>query len=553
MELINQHTKAIMEGCKERARAAGLSFDDETLEYIVSNRDLIELSPKVMIPTLYDYWVHDVEVMKEKGRYELYPSNPYETVINTRPAVSFYNDNNPDWLNVMIFYHVLAHIDFFQNNIFFRHTWDFDFMSQALSDKRLIARLRAEHGRFVDYVIEFSRSIDNLVGFYDDLGALWRQDAAAKISLLDYYFDVFLQSGDTAKSSFYLQELARYNDCVRQHGEETGGTIFFAEVFSKHPELETLYRQYLDKKVPKRLDLLQYIMENSEFVNREKNLWMKTVMQVVRKTSLVFQPQIRTKIMNEGWASYWHETLFLEDDRIRGHEVDFARVNAYVTSMPRVGLNPYALGMRLFHFVEHECDKGRRSMAYKMLDDREVRKKFDSGAPGGGREFLFWLRENLSDFGFVNTFVDQDFVDHYRLFVAGKRLNQERMSWQYFVKSRKASDYKQMLVDGLYHPPVIEVDEDKTSHHQLYLKHRFEGKALVKDFIASTMMGIEYLWGGAVQLATHEMVAPGRPKQPDFSFGRAPAKTDTAEKKPPVWRQVLYTMSDKKLVKKPIV
>ena len=127
MQLIDQHTKRIMEGCKERAREAGLRFEDETLEYIVTNRDLLELSPKMMIPTLYDYWVHDVEVLKEKGRYELYPGNPYETVINTRPAISFYNDNNPDWLNVMIFYHVLAHIDFFQNNIFFRHTWDYDF------------------------------------------------------------------------------------------------------------------------------------------------------------------------------------------------------------------------------------------------------------------------------------------------------------------------------------------------------------------------------------------------------------------------------------------
>ncbi|MGD9190451.1 MAG: SpoVR family protein, partial [Desulfobacterales bacterium] len=106
MELIDQHTKKIMEGCKQRAFKAGLRFQDETLEYIVSNRDLLELTPKLMIPTLYDYWVHDVEVLKEKGRYELYPSNPYETVINTRPAISYYNDNNPDWMNVMIFYHV---------------------------------------------------------------------------------------------------------------------------------------------------------------------------------------------------------------------------------------------------------------------------------------------------------------------------------------------------------------------------------------------------------------------------------------------------------------
>ena len=89
MELISQHSKAIMEGCKDRARKVGLRFPDESLEYIVTNRDLLELSPKMMIPTLYDYWVHEVELLKEKGKYELYPSNPYETVINTRPAISF--------------------------------------------------------------------------------------------------------------------------------------------------------------------------------------------------------------------------------------------------------------------------------------------------------------------------------------------------------------------------------------------------------------------------------------------------------------------------------
>lgn len=118
MELVSQHVKKIMEECKVRARDEGLKFDDETLEYIVTNRDMIELSPKVMIPTLYDYWVHDVRVLSGKGMYEAYPSNPYETVINTRPAISYYNDNNPDWLNVMIFYHVLAHIDFFRTICF---------------------------------------------------------------------------------------------------------------------------------------------------------------------------------------------------------------------------------------------------------------------------------------------------------------------------------------------------------------------------------------------------------------------------------------------------
>ncbi|MFA5512307.1 MAG: SpoVR family protein, partial [Candidatus Kapaibacterium sp.] len=56
MKIIDQHTKNIMEDCKIRAKDAGLRFDNESLEYIVTNQDMIELSPKGMIPTMYDYW-----------------------------------------------------------------------------------------------------------------------------------------------------------------------------------------------------------------------------------------------------------------------------------------------------------------------------------------------------------------------------------------------------------------------------------------------------------------------------------------------------------------
>ena len=146
MELINQETKKIMEECKARAKDAGLLVQGETLEYIITNQESIELQSKMMIPTLYDYWVHDLEVVRDKWIYEVYPHNPYETVINTRPAISFYNDNNPDWLNAMILYHVLGHIDFFQTNVFFKKTWDDDFCGQALADKRPLNRIREELG-----------------------------------------------------------------------------------------------------------------------------------------------------------------------------------------------------------------------------------------------------------------------------------------------------------------------------------------------------------------------------------------------------------------------
>lgn len=426
MELIDQHAKKIMEGSKERAKAAGLRFRDETLEYVVTNRDLLRLTPKLMIPTLYDYWVHDVEILKEKGKYELYPFNPYETVINTRPPISFYNDNNPDWLNVMIFYHVLAHIDFFQNNLFFRRTWDYDFTGQALSDKRLIARLRSEKGRWVDYVIEFALGIDNLVGYHYDLSCLHRKVEPGWSKRVDFYFDVFIQSIRSVKIHEYVTELERYNKCMTQD-KELGEQSFFLEVDLKYPEFKEIFKKEMEKKPEQRIDIIQYLMENSEFLNKDENIWMNSILQVVRNTSLFFQPQIRTKIMNEGWASYWHENLFLQDDRIKGHEVDFARVNALITSMPRVGINPYALGMRLFYFIEEAADKGRYSFEFQRLLDAGKREKYDA-ATGKGRDFIFSVRENYCDSTFINTFLEQDFVTRNRLFVAGKRLNKPKLS-----------------------------------------------------------------------------------------------------------------------------
>jgi stage V sporulation protein R len=538
MELVDQHTKSIMEGCKERARAAGLRFEDETLEYVVTNRDLLELSPKVMIPTLYDYWVHDLEVLKGKGKYELYPSNPYETVINTRPAISFYNDNNPDWLNVMIFYHVLAHIDFFQNNLYYRHTWDFDFTGEALSDKRVVAKLRAERGRWVDYIIEFARGIDNLVGYFVELDRMFPVATAQQEKRVDYYFDIFLQSVKKVKTSEYIKEIERFNNCQTNEGEFCE-PIFFAEVERRHPEFRALYEKYKETKKSRPNDLIQYITENSEFLNKEENRWMKTVIEIVRKTSLFFQPQIRTKIMNEGWASYWHETLFLQDDRINGHEVDFARVNAGVTAMPRVGLNPYALGMRMYYFIEQAADKGRLAWDFQRIKDAHLRKKYDSNA-GNGRDFIFFIRENYCDFTFINQFVEQDFITHNNLFVAGRRLNEQKMVWEYYVKSRSAKAYRQMLLDSLYHPPHIILDHEKSKKaNTLYLVHQFEGKPLLKDYIPNTLLGIEYLWGGAVEIETTEVKSV-------TSRNDGPKASDAPQQREISWQRVVYTMKNRK-------
>jgi stage V sporulation protein R len=153
---------------------------------------------------------------------------------------------------------------------------------------------------------------------------------------------------------------------------------------------------------------------------------------------------------------------------------------------------------------------------------------------------------------FINTFVDQDFVNHYKLFVAGRRLNQNRGVWEYFVKSRSARKYRQMLLDTLYHPPHLQINQEKTNNGNLYLVHLFEGKPLVKEFIANTMLGIEYLWGSPVQLETSEVV-PAEPSQVRLPI---PGLTMPLEEEPQAreikWQRVLYTMKGRQLSKENI-
>jgi stage V sporulation protein R len=190
--------------------------------------------------------------------------------------------------------------------------------------------------------------------------------------------------------------------------------------------------------------------------------------------------------------------------------------------------------MRLFEYVEKLADKGKLNFQFQKIRDIEKRKAFDAKTVKG-HEAIFSLRKNFSDFVLINSFVDQDFVDRYELFVVGIRKNQERNTREFYVKSRNSEDYRQMLVDSLYHPPKILIDGEKTNESNLYLVHSFEEKPLFSDYIPDTMLGIEYLFGGQVQLETTEMIR----KKPE---------TEGAEPEVEL-RRVLYTMKDRKISK----
>lgn len=523
MRILNQQQKIEMEECKKRTREAGLSFQDNTLEYIVTNQDMLELSPKIMIPSLYDYWVHDVEVHSNRWMYDAFPHNPYETVINTRPPISFYNQDNADWFNTMIFYHVLGHIDFFQNNIFFKNTWGDDFYGQALADKRLINRIREELGtkkRWVDYVIEFALAVDNLVGYHEEMEKAERQEAPETFGFfsqkLDFYFGQFLKhlhEAKTVATKFYYDEIERYNGFVIQHGKVHGETAFFEDNYfrSKFPEFAETFRKWKEKEQkPKPKDIFEHVMENSDFLKREENQWMKDVISVIRRTSLYFQPQFRDKIANEGWASLWHERLYVQDKRIYSHETDYGLVNSGVVSIPRFGINPYATGKCLFEFIERLGRTGKLSTEYQLLKGIRERERYDKNLGDAyGKKVLFEARKYLNDYLLVNFLSDddfQDFVDTYKLWIAGVRPSNTRWDVaEIYIKTKSGKEYRKRLNRMLYHPPYIDfISTDKAKDGELYLDHIYEGRSLHTRFIPRVLVGLEFFWGKRVRLETTE-------------------------------------------------
>jgi len=293
-------------------------------------------------------------------------------------------------------------------------------------------------------------------------------------------------------------------------------------------------------------DLLEYLMEFSPKLLKEENDWMKNVIQIVREISLYFQPQIRTKILNEGWASYWHEKLFMSDPRMRTHEVDFSTVNAGVVSLPRVGMNPYAVGMRLFKYLEAKANRGMLSFDFEKIGDLEARKVYDRKL-GKGLDYIFAVRAFSSDSTAINQFIDQDFVNEFNLFVTGKRINKGRTAWEYYVKSRKASDYQKKMQESLYHPPIIKVDHENTHNSgTLNLFHVFEGKELVKEYIHNTMLGIEFLWGGKVVLDTQEIDSSSLQEMNREDLEKYYQEAEKIKFK---WQKIRYTMDNRQLTR----
>jgi stage V sporulation protein R len=179
-------------------------------------------------------------------------------------------------------------------------------------------------------------------------------------------------------------------------------------------------------------DVLLFLIENAPLKN-----WQRDILSIIREEAYYFLPQMQTKIMNEGWATYWHSHIMTEKVLKDGEVIDYADHHSGTLGGSRLRLNPYKLGVELFRDIEERWDKGRFGKEYDDCDDLRTREEWDKKL-GLGRQKIFEVRRLYNDLTFLDTFLTEDFCRRQRLFVYAK--DQARNAW---VIENRTSEYQE--------------------------------------------------------------------------------------------------------------
>ena len=208
----------------------------------------------------------------------------------------------------------------------------------------------------------------------------------------------------------------------------------------------------------------------------------------MRNESLYFVPQMQTKIMNEGWASFWHLRIMREMDLPTGDYLEFANLHSGVLSPSPRRINPYYVGLKIFEDIERRWDNPSEK-------EREEFKR-----PGGqGREKIFDVREIDSDVSFLRNYLTKELVEELDLYIYEFRDDE----WVIVEKDwRRVRDILVNSMTNFGHPYITVQDGDYRGNRELLLKHHFEGREMDLDYAEKTLRHVQSLCGRKVHLET---------------------------------------------------
>jgi stage V sporulation protein R len=427
--------------------AEGFGLDFYPMRYEICPADIIYTFGAYGMPTRFSHWSFGKQFHKMKLHYDLGLSKIYELVINSDPCYAFLLDSNALIQNKLIVAHVLAHCDFFKNNCRFGNTKRDMVESMAATAER-VAHYEHVHGKkeveeFLNAVLAIQEHIDP---------SLMRP-----------------------KLAYHLEE---------EEVEDTPAATPYDDLWSldkrNAPKKHTVKRKKKFPPNPEK-DILLFIEQYS----RELEDWQRDILTMMREEMLYFWPQLETKIMNEGWASYWHGRILREMDLTSDEVVEFAKLNAGVVQPSKTSINPYYLGFKMFEDIEERWNNPSEEM--KRLGVK----------PGSGREKMFEVREIESDISFLRNYLTKDLVmreDMYLFQKQGKDYKVVDKGWEQ-VRDQLVN----MRVNGGF-PYITVNDGDYMRNGELYLKHWYEGIELDLKYLEKVMPYIYQMWGRTVHM-----------------------------------------------------
>jgi len=214
-------------------------------------------------------------------------------------------------------------------------------------------------------------------------------------------------------------------------------------------------------------DLLLYMLMNNPYLEE----WQQQLLHIMREEMLYFYPQIETKIMNEGWATFWHLEIMRKLELTEAESVEFAQMNAGVIQASPTSLNPYLMGVKIF---------------------QDLDKKY-------GRDFIFDVREMNNDISFIRNYLNEDVIKEMDLYTFQKQ------GKDYHVSSKECEEIKQAIINQRTNggfPYIVVKDGDYNQNRELYLLHKFEGTELDVKYVKHTLPNVYQLWNRPVHLET---------------------------------------------------
>lgn len=301
---------------------------------------------------------------------------------------------------------------------------------------------------------------------------------------------------------------ATVRECMDVHGRETVEKWIdvcrsLDNLIGQFPQPAGPYRPldsilHTDPVYPKApvRDVLRFLIEHAKMDD-----WQRAVLGIVREEALYFQPQAQTKIMNEGWASFWHARMMQHDLVGPDEVVHFCKTHAGVVGATPGRLNPYKLGVELFEDIEERWNKGRFGPEYDRCEDYAQKLVWDTGV-GLGRQKIFEVRTTHNDAAFLREFLTFEFARQ-RGYVSTHNEKQEPLSLS--EQFDQFTTMKDKLLRALTNrgDPVITLENANFNNRgELLLRHEHSGDDIEIAKAEPTLENLYAVWRSPVHLRT---------------------------------------------------